>query len=215
MAGPALGAMLTRAPSGVGGFPGRRDPLSLLVSRPVVNRFPTGCIPCILSRVALPDSYPQAAEALQRGHGADAAGVLVRALKQPGLTRDEALQLRCALAEAWFQQDDLRQAADALGDPPEERERVASSAPVRALAAARPAGDCARRAVARHRVARPRAQTGRARPTTRAPSASPTTSSGCATATSATPRSSASTSRRRPRRCTPPATAATWRWSIR
>ena len=40
------------------------------------------------------------------------------------LTRDEAVQIRCALAEAWFQQDDLRQATDALGDPPEERERL-------------------------------------------------------------------------------------------
>ena len=74
--------------------------------------------------MALPESFAKASEALQHGHGAEAASLLVRALKQPGLTRDETLQLRTALAEAWFQQDDIRQAADALGQPPEERERL-------------------------------------------------------------------------------------------
>src|SRR4051812_1279704 len=70
------------------------------------------------------DLFTKASEALQRGQGADAATLLVRALKQPPASRDEALQLRCALAEAWLLQDDLRQATDALGPPPEERERV-------------------------------------------------------------------------------------------
>jgi DNA-binding NtrC family response regulator/tetratricopeptide (TPR) repeat protein len=74
--------------------------------------------------VALPDLYTQATDALQQGHGADAAALLVRALKQPGLTRDESLQLKCALAEASFQQDDIRQATEALGAPPDERERL-------------------------------------------------------------------------------------------
>jgi hydrogenase-4 transcriptional activator len=74
--------------------------------------------------VALPDSFGKATDALQHGHGAEAATLLVRALKTPGLTRDETLQLRTALAEAWFQQDDIRQAADALGQPPDERERL-------------------------------------------------------------------------------------------
>jgi DNA-binding NtrC family response regulator/tetratricopeptide (TPR) repeat protein len=74
--------------------------------------------------VALPETFVQASEALQQGHGADAAAVLVRALKHPGLSRDETLQIRSALAEAWFLQDDIRQAAEALGDPPDERERV-------------------------------------------------------------------------------------------
>jgi hydrogenase-4 transcriptional activator len=72
----------------------------------------------------LPELFTQATESLQQGHGPEAAALLVRALKQPGLTRDEHLQLRCALAEAWFQQDDLRQVADVLGQPPEERERL-------------------------------------------------------------------------------------------
>jgi DNA-binding NtrC family response regulator/tetratricopeptide (TPR) repeat protein len=61
---------------------------------------------------------------LLQGQGPEAAALLVRALKQPGLTRDESLQIRSALAEAWFQQDDIRQATEALGDPPEERERL-------------------------------------------------------------------------------------------
>src|SRR3954465_1450823 len=63
-------------------------------------------------------------EALQRGQGADAATLLVRAMKQPAASRDEALQLRCFLAEAWLLQDDLRHATEALGKPPQERERL-------------------------------------------------------------------------------------------
>lgn len=74
--------------------------------------------------MALPEIFVQASEALQQGRGADAAALLVRALKQPGLSRDETLQMRSSLAEAWFLQDDLRQATEALGDPPEERERL-------------------------------------------------------------------------------------------
>ena len=74
--------------------------------------------------MALPESFGKALEALKRGHGGDAAGLLVRLQKQPGLSRDETLQLRAALAEAWFQQDDIRQATDVLGQPPEERERL-------------------------------------------------------------------------------------------
>jgi hydrogenase-4 transcriptional activator len=74
--------------------------------------------------VALPELFTQATGALERGHGPEAAALLVRALKQPGLTRDEHLQMRCALVEAWFQQDDLRQATDALGGPPGDRERL-------------------------------------------------------------------------------------------
>src|SRR5262249_22499603 len=82
------------------------------------------CIQGILPAVTLADALGQATEALRQGRGADAATLLTRALKQPGLTRDEVVQVRCALAEAWFQQDEMRQAADALGDPPEERERL-------------------------------------------------------------------------------------------
>jgi DNA-binding NtrC family response regulator/tetratricopeptide (TPR) repeat protein len=74
--------------------------------------------------VALPDWFGKATEALQQGHGQEAAALLIRALKQPGLARDEVLQIRAALADAWFQQDDIRQAAEALGKPPDERERL-------------------------------------------------------------------------------------------
>jgi len=74
--------------------------------------------------VADPDLYGQAIQALERGHGAGAATLLVRALRQPGVTRDQQVQIRCALAEAWLLQDDVRQATDALGAPPQGRERM-------------------------------------------------------------------------------------------
>ena len=70
------------------------------------------------------DLYAQAVQALEHGFGSEAANFLVRALKQTGLTRDEQAQIRCALAEAWLLQDDVRQATEALGNPPEGRERL-------------------------------------------------------------------------------------------
>ena len=69
-------------------------------------------------------AYAEALQALEQGRGPEAAAVLVRALKEAGLRRDDQLLIRCALAEAWLLQDDLRQAAEALGRPPEERERL-------------------------------------------------------------------------------------------
>jgi hydrogenase-4 transcriptional activator len=74
--------------------------------------------------VAGPDLYEQAVQALERGHGAEATPLLVRALRQTGLRREDQTQIRCALAEAWLLQDDLRQAGEALGPPPEGRERM-------------------------------------------------------------------------------------------
>ncbi|MFL6280314.1 MAG: tetratricopeptide repeat protein, partial [Vicinamibacterales bacterium] len=62
-------------------------------------------------------------KSLERGRGAEAASILVRVLRQPGLHRDEQVQIRCALAEAWLLQDDVRRATEALGAPPEGRER--------------------------------------------------------------------------------------------
>jgi hydrogenase-4 transcriptional activator len=70
------------------------------------------------------DLYAQAMQALERGHGGDAAPLLIRALREPGLRRDDDAQLRTALAEAWLLQDDMRQAAEALGPVPEGRERL-------------------------------------------------------------------------------------------
>ena len=68
--------------------------------------------------------YERALSALEQGHGAEASSLLIRALKQPGLGRDDQIQIRCALAEAWLLQDDLRQATEALGRPPDARERL-------------------------------------------------------------------------------------------
>jgi hydrogenase-4 transcriptional activator len=79
-------------------------------------------------RGGAPDHRPaiaQAREALERGEGAQAVTVLTRALREPGLTRDDTLLLRCTLGEAWLLQDELKQAADAVGRPPDElRERI-------------------------------------------------------------------------------------------
>jgi hydrogenase-4 transcriptional activator len=74
--------------------------------------------------VATPDLYGQAVQALEQGRGADATTLLVRALKRPGLGREELIQIRCALSESWLLQDDIRQATEALGRPPEARERL-------------------------------------------------------------------------------------------
>ena len=68
--------------------------------------------------------FERALAALEQGHGAEASSLLVRALRQPGLERDDQIRLRCALAEAWLLQDDLRQAGEALGRPPDARERA-------------------------------------------------------------------------------------------
>ena len=70
------------------------------------------------------DLYERAVDALEQGHGAEASTLLVRALKQPGLRREDQIQIRCALAEAWLLQDDIRQATEALGRPPDARERA-------------------------------------------------------------------------------------------
>lgn len=69
------------------------------------------------------ETFAQAMQALEQGHGAEAAFLLARALKRQGLSRDDEAQIRAALAEAWLLQDDMRQAAEALGPPPEGRER--------------------------------------------------------------------------------------------
>jgi hydrogenase-4 transcriptional activator len=72
----------------------------------------------------MPDLYSRAVEALEQGHGAEASSLLMRALREPGLRAEEQIRLRCALAEAWLLQDDLRQATEALGRPPDGRERA-------------------------------------------------------------------------------------------
>ena len=71
------------------------------------------------------DLQAQASAALKRGHGAEAAALFGRLLKRPGMPRPEQIQIRCLLAEAWLLQDDLRQAADAIGPPPASKDRIA------------------------------------------------------------------------------------------
>ena len=70
------------------------------------------------------DLYATALQALEHGHGAEAVDFLSRALKAPDLDRDGKAQIRCALAEAWLLQDDLEQAAAAVGPEPVGRDRL-------------------------------------------------------------------------------------------
>ncbi|HSL20686.1 MAG TPA: sigma 54-interacting transcriptional regulator [Vicinamibacterales bacterium] len=70
----------------------------------------------------------QAFAALERGQGADAVELLIKASRDPRLPRSETTAVRCGLAEAWLQQDDLPRAAEALGKQPDElRERLEPS----------------------------------------------------------------------------------------
>jgi DNA-binding NtrC family response regulator/tetratricopeptide (TPR) repeat protein len=61
----------------------------------------------------------RAGVSLERGRGAEAAQMLASALRSSTLTRDEELAVRSMLAEAALLQDDLEQAASALGRPPD------------------------------------------------------------------------------------------------
>ena len=61
----------------------------------------------------------RAAASLERGRGAEATQLLAPALRSSALTRDDELSLRSMLAEAALLQDDLDQAATALGRPPD------------------------------------------------------------------------------------------------
>ena len=61
----------------------------------------------------------RAGAALERGRGAEAAQIVAPVLRSSTLTRDDELTLRSMLAEAWLLQDDLEQAATALGRPPD------------------------------------------------------------------------------------------------
>jgi hypothetical protein len=70
----------------------------------------------------------RAAVALERGRGPEASQMLAPALRSGSLPRDDELALRASLAEAWLLQDDLDQAASALGRPPDTfRDTVAPS----------------------------------------------------------------------------------------
>ena len=70
------------------------------------------------------DSHADAVRSLEQGQGPEAVARLARALKAPDLSRDERAQLRCSLAEAWLLQDDLDEAASAIGPEPDGRDRL-------------------------------------------------------------------------------------------
>src|SRR2546427_12412090 len=61
----------------------------------------------------------RAGSSLERGRGAEAAQMLAPFIRSSSLTRDEELAVRSMLAEAALLQDDLDQAASALGRPPD------------------------------------------------------------------------------------------------
>jgi DNA-binding NtrC family response regulator/tetratricopeptide (TPR) repeat protein len=61
----------------------------------------------------------RAASALERGRGAEAVQILLPHHRSGSLPRDEELSVRARIAEAYLLQDDLTQAAAALGRPPD------------------------------------------------------------------------------------------------
>ena len=71
--------------------------------------------------------------ALVRGRGPEAADLLAPALKSAALTREGELALRSALAEAYLLQDDLDQAAAALGRAPDTFRDTVSAGRLSAL----------------------------------------------------------------------------------
>ncbi|HEX5110380.1 MAG TPA: sigma 54-interacting transcriptional regulator [Vicinamibacterales bacterium] len=71
-----------------------------------------------MATASLQSFLTRANAALERGHGAEAAHIL-QPLLRGSLTRDDELAVRAALADAWLLQDDLVQAANVLGRPPD------------------------------------------------------------------------------------------------
>src|SRR5712691_6765956 len=88
----------------------RSSEFSVLSSKFYTRAVPSSSLQALLTR---------AAAALERGDGPEAAQMLAPAVRSSALTRDEELALRSMLAEAWLLQDDLDQAAAALGRPPD------------------------------------------------------------------------------------------------
>ena len=75
----------------------------------------------------------RASAALQRGRGVEAIEWLSEALALPGLRREDEIALRCALAEAWFQRDEVAQAGAVLGRPPDASREALPPAQLSAL----------------------------------------------------------------------------------
>jgi hydrogenase-4 transcriptional activator len=70
------------------------------------------------------DPYTEAVRALERGHGQEAAQILLPHIRRQDLSREDRALVRCALADAFLLQDDVKRAAEALGREPDARERL-------------------------------------------------------------------------------------------
>jgi hydrogenase-4 transcriptional activator len=68
---------------------------------------------------AVTSTIARANAALERGRGAEAAQLLLPIVRAASVNREDELVVRAALAEAWLLQDDLVQAAAALGRTPD------------------------------------------------------------------------------------------------
>ena len=71
-----------------------------------------------MATVAIQSALARTHTALERGRGAEAAQLLAPMLRG-SLAREDEFTVRAALAEAWLLQDDLAQAASALGRTPD------------------------------------------------------------------------------------------------
>ncbi len=85
-----------------------------------------------MATVTLQSTIGRANAALERGHGAEAAHLLAPLLRS-SLTREDELTARASLADAWLLQDDLVQAASALGRPPDALRDAISDAQLSTL----------------------------------------------------------------------------------
>src|SRR5688572_5512849 len=80
----------------------------------------------VVATQAIHSAIARANAALEKGRGAEAAQGLQPILRMGSLSREDELTVRAALAEAWLLQDDLAQAATALGRPPDSlRDKIA------------------------------------------------------------------------------------------
>ena len=81
-----------------------------------------------IAPVSVNSTIARANAALEKGRGTEAAQILQPLTRAGSLAREDELVVRAALAEAWLLQDDLAQAAAALGRPPDSlRERISDA----------------------------------------------------------------------------------------
>jgi DNA-binding NtrC family response regulator/tetratricopeptide (TPR) repeat protein len=85
-----------------------------------------------VATASLQSTLARAHVALERGHGAEASDLL-QPLLRGSLTRDDELAVRVALADAWLLQDELVQAANSLGRPPDTIREPISDARISSL----------------------------------------------------------------------------------